>query len=83
VAHMKPLLVACGQWADWVGRKLLLLMFVLAATQLVASYRESLVLAIAGAALFPAVAGLSALARKPGLIFWAYLAVVMDVGLLQ
>ena len=80
---MKTLASACGRGADWAGRNLLFLMVVLAATQVIANYRESLVLAEVGACLFVAVGILALVARKPGLLFGAYVAVAANVAMLQ
>ncbi len=80
---MKSFTLACTQGADWAGRKLLFLMFVLAAMQMIASYRESLVLAVGGACLFVVVGALSLVARRPVLLLGAYVAGVMNVALLQ
>ncbi len=81
--RMKTFALTCRDGADWAGRKLLLLMFVLALTQVIANYRESLVLAQAGAGLFFAVGALSLVARKPTLLLGANVAGVANVALLQ
>ncbi len=69
--------------ADLAGRKLILLMFVLATTQVIANHRESLVLAEAGAWLFLAVGALSLVPRKPDLLLGGFTAGVINVALLR
>jgi hypothetical protein len=58
-------------------------MFALAATQLIATYDESLALALIGAALLPIALGAAALGRRGGLMLAAYLALALNGALLQ
>lgn len=55
----------------------------LAATQVIAGYRESLVLAVGGGCLFVVVAILALVARRPELLLGAYVAVAANLAMLQ
>lgn len=80
---MKHLASAWSRAADWTGRNLLFLMVGLAATQVIAGYRESLVLAVGGGCLFVVVAILALVARRPELLLGAYVAVAANLAMLQ
>lgn len=55
----------------------------LATTQIIAGYRESLVLAVGGGCLFVVVAILALVARRPVLLLGAYVAVAANLAMLQ
>ena len=60
-----------------------MVMVALAVTQFIASYRESLVLAVAGCCLFVIVTILALVARRPLWLLSAYIAVAANGAMLQ